>query len=1032
MASIQSTTGIISGIPIVDTVDQLIKIQARPRDLLVSRSQTLQKEQTAITDLTATTIALQLSVKRLLTASTFQQKSVSSSNTSLLSTVVNGSPSNGSFRFTPVRQATAQQVLSTGFATRNEPIGEGTFDLQFGGNVNEGIALSELNGGAGVSRGKIRITDRSGSSAIVDLSFAQTVDDVLKAINTTDAIQVTAVADGDRFKLIDRTGETTSNIKVTEVNGGSTASDLGLAGINVAADEAIGNDVVRLYNALELGRLNDGNGLSIRGEGSDLNVTLRDGTSISLDFKRKLHPADFATATTTGDANAKLTFTAKTKGAELDGVRILFVDDATVTAGNETVVYDASDPSNKTLTFHVEAGATTANNIAQALANDPTASALFAAAPAVGSTGAGIIATSNTGVTAGGAELAAKNERTLGDLIQTINAADPNRLKAEISASGDRIVLTDLTADHGGTFSVTSTTGGSLAKDLGLTGDAVGGTLTSERLTSGLKSTLLRTFNGGSGLGELGTIDITDRSGATASVNLASAQTLDDVISAINAANIGVEARVNSSRNGLEIVDTTGSVSGNLKIENGDATDSADKLKIAIDSAKNSVNSGTLKRQAISENTLLSSLNGGKGVARTSFFISDSKNTTTVIRLDNDSIQTVGDLVDAINALTIGVEAHINDDGNGIRITDTAGGPSAPSIRDVGSGTAAKDLHLTGGAKEVTIDGQPKKVIDGTFSHSIAVDADDSLEDVVAKINALGGGFTASIISDGSGSTPHRLSIQSQIIGKEGSLQIDSSFGVKFEELVEGHDAVLQLGAGANSAGILITSKTNTFTSAASGVDVTINGESTTPVTVTVTSNDTGITSAVQLFVDQYNKLRDKLATYTAFNADANTQGVLFGSLETLRVDNELSSLMSGRFHGIGDIKSLKELGLDLTDAGKLTFDPTKLQAAYAADPEAVTKFFTTEKIGFAAKMSDRIEDLSGANNSLLVNKASSLLSRIQDYSERVATWNQRLTRSRDAMLMKFYKLESAIAKVQNNLTAINSIQYISPNGQTR
>ena len=52
--------------------------------------------------------------------------------------------------------------------------------------------MRELNGGAGVQRGKIRITDRSGAVATIDLSFARTVDDVLQAINSNEDISVTA------------------------------------------------------------------------------------------------------------------------------------------------------------------------------------------------------------------------------------------------------------------------------------------------------------------------------------------------------------------------------------------------------------------------------------------------------------------------------------------------------------------------------------------------------------------------------------------------------------------------------------------------------------------------------------------------------------------------------------------------------------------------------------------------------------------------------------------------------------------------
>jgi flagellar hook-associated protein 2 len=1032
MSRIQATTGVISGIPITDTVDQLMKVEARPRDLLTSRSQALQAQQVAISELTAVVIGVQLGARKLAAPSLFQQRTVKSSNQALLTATVakDASPTVGSFKFTAVRQATSQQVLSSGFASKTSPIGEGEFNLQFGGFVDTGVALNELNGGAGVQRGKIRITDRSGQAATVDLRFAQTIDDVLQAINTTDSIQVNAVAEGDHIKLVDRSGGTTANLKVQEVGGGSTANDLGLSTIDAAATSAAGRDVVKLYNGLNLDRLNDGNGLSIRKEVSDLKVTLRDGTSLEIDVQRKARDADFAKATTTGVADAQITLTAKTKGAALDGMRIQYVDDALVTAGSETVVYDESDPAHKTLTVHVAAGSTTADNVIAAINNNATVSAKFGAAKATGSDGTGLVTINDTAVTIGGAALTIRKEKTLGELLQTINEVDPTRLKAELSTDGDRIVLTDLTTDTGGTFAITSTTGGTLAQDLGLTGTASGGTLTSGRLVGGLKSTLLRSFNGGSGLGTLGNLSITDRAGATATVDLSGAQTLDDVIKSINDSSVGVEARINSARNGLEIVDTTGDVASSLIIASGDATGTAEKLKVAINSATERVNSGNLARQSISESTLLSSLNGGKGVARTSFFVSNSTGATSVIRLDNEAIQTVGDLLDAINGLSVGLDAHLNAKGDGIELVDTAGGSGVPSVRDVGNGTAAKDLHLDGGAEEVVVSGQPKKFISGSQSRTLKVSATDTLENVVTKINALGGGYTASILTDGSGQLPHRLSIQSAIIGDSGNLLVDTNFGgVKFEELTTGHDALLQLASGDNGSGVLVSSKTNTFENAVAGINVTLTGQSTETVTVGVTQNDSTIVSSVQLFVDQYNKLRDKLASQTSFSTTDFKTGVLFGSGEALRVDTELSNLLSGRFFGAGDIHSLKEIGLDLNDAGKLTFDSTKLQAKYASNPDAVTKFFTTEKNGFASKVDKMVETMAGVKNSLLVNRVKSLQSRIDVYSERIDFWNERLVKKRDALLKKFYDLETALGKLQANSTAVNGIQVIPPLG---
>ena len=147
--------------------------------------------------------------------------------------------------------------------------------------------LSELNAGRGVQRGQVRITDRSGADAVIDLRFAQTMDDVLKAINAEDAIDVKAVADGDAIRLIDETGRSDANLKVREVGLGSTAADLGLAGIDVADSAATGQDLVWLHESLALNQLNDGNGVSFRDGLPDLEVTFRDGSSPLQIFPRR-------------------------------------------------------------------------------------------------------------------------------------------------------------------------------------------------------------------------------------------------------------------------------------------------------------------------------------------------------------------------------------------------------------------------------------------------------------------------------------------------------------------------------------------------------------------------------------------------------------------------------------------------------------------------------------------------------------------------------------------------------------------------
>jgi len=1027
MGRIQSSIGLVTGIDIEKTVNQLLAVQAKPRDNLEARKKGLDARAAAVTDLMALTLGAQFSARRLNTESLFTVKSVNSSNTGVMTASAKAEATPGTYQFVAVRKAQTHQVMSNGLAAKDQALGAGDFSFRYGGYANEGISLSELNEGTGVARGKIKITDRSGSSSVIDLRYALTTDDVLTAINQEEAVDVSAKMVGDRIVLVDKSGGS-SNLRVDEVSGGQTASDLGLGGINVAASTATGQDVLRLHNGMALSRLNDGNGVKFNKALPDLNVSLRDGTSLEIDFHKLATAAVKSSGETTAanGLNAQLKFTAVQGGDDFNGVTVQFTDSGAVTSGAEV----AWDSDAKTLTFDINAGTTTASDVLTALNNDPVAKLAFTATYATGGNGSGLIDLTDTGVTSGGVDaVAAGNEKTLGELLATINATDPTKLKAELSVDGDRIVLTDLTADTGGTFAVTSLNGGDLVDALGLSGTAVGDTVSGKRLLGGLKTTLLSSLNGGQGLGPLGDLDLTDRSGATATVDLSSAETLDDVISAINASGLGITADYNAARNGIQLKDTTGSTTSPLIVANGDPTNSADKLGLAANLTTSVVNSGSLQKQVVSEHTLLSSYMAGQGVKLGSIKITDSDGVSTTVNLSTLQPKTIGDVIDAINASAIGVEAKINDAGDGIMLVDTVAGTGKLTVEDVGTGQAAADLRIKGVSKTETINGTPTEVIDGSTTFKVTLDADDTLTDLATKINALGAGASATIMTQTAGGTTHHLSLLSKRDGKPGALLIDDGgLGLTFSDIAVAQDGLLQFGSG-STAGTLLSSTNNVYTDALPGLNITVGQASTEAVSVTVGSSPTSISNAVQTFVDNYNKMRDKLATYTAFDAAAGTKGVLFGSSETLRLDSDLSRIITGRHTGLGEFETLAEFGISVDDKGKLAFDTTKFATRFAEDPEAVTEFFTKETTGFSAKMDAAFERLVGAGNSALLNRVDALNRQVETMVAKLADFDERLETSRERILMQFYNLELAISKIQSNMTAVNSISYIAPVG---
>lgn len=1028
MVSITPTTGLVTGIPIQSTIDQLIAVQGRPRDLLAQLGKRVEAEQLAFTTISASLLSLQFQAVNVGKPELFSQTTASSSNPALLSVSATGDPPLGNFQFTPLQTAQSQQLLSSGLPSDTEGLGGGSLSLRFGGYVDSDTDLEILNGGVGVEGGRIRITDRSGGSAEIDLRFARTVDDVIKAVNDASGINVKLQVSGDKFVLTDGTGGS-GNLRVQELTG-TTAASLGLGGIDVAADEVAGQDIFKLFDKLDLDLLNDGNGVRFDDALPELEIQFRDGSApLIVDFHKIGNAGTKASGTTTAlnGTDAQVKFTANTAGEALNGLTVVFQDDPSVTAGSETVYYDEN---NKTLTFKIDAGNTNANHIVSTLNEDETASAAFTASKATGSLGTGLIDVTDTTYTTGGVDpIPDANEKSLGDVLATLNAADPARLQAQISADGDRIELIDLTTDTGGTFGVTSLFDTLAASDLGIEGDAADDTLSGQRVHSGLNTTLLKNLNGINGIEDLGLLDLTDRSGASTSIDLSSTDTLQGVIDAINAAGVGIKAEVNAPRNGIKLTDTTGSTSGNLIVANGDVDKlTADKLGIAVDDAITEVNSGSLDRRVISKNTKLDSLNGGQGLNRGRFKVTDTNGASGTIDLNSGNIETIGDLVRQINLLGLGLDARVNDVGDGIVLIDTAEGGGIFSVADI-TGSAAKDLQLTSAAKTVQIEGEDKVVINGSTTFKITLEADESLDDLIERINDLGKGISASKFSDGSTLNPFRLSLLSQQPGAKGALLVDSSeLGFSFQETAAAQDALLLFGSSdVTGAGVVASSSTGTFSNVLPGVSVTVNGVSESPVTVNVQKTSSSLTAGVIALVDSYNSLRDQIDALTAFDETELTAGLLLGDGNILRVETDLNNVLSGRFFGVGAVQSLKSVGINITDDGKLSFDQAVLQAAVDADPDGVEEFFTKESTGFSDKLNRIIETLAGEDTSLLTNRLDSLNTRLDDINRRIEFMEERLEKSRELLFNEFTAMELAIAQQQNNLTALSALQIVPP-----
>ena len=1031
MGRIQSSIGLVTGTDIAGTVDQLIAINAQPRDRLAARTELLQREQQALAGLTASVIGVQLSGNSLSSLSTFRSKDATSSDTESLSVQAGSGATAGNHIVRTIQTAATHSVASRQrFDSATEALGvTGSLAITPDGFLDQSIDVADLNNGRGVEPGSIRITDRGGNSAEVDLSQASTIDDVLQAINDAD-VDVFASTEGGKIKLTDRSGQSDSNLIVEQLGDAETAADLGLFGIDEASNSVTGFDLTFNVSAsTQLSDLRENRGIRFA-DGDDLTINLSDGTSLDVDF------GDFG------------------------GV----------------------------------------------------------------------------------------GEPTIQDVLDQLNALDPAKLSAAYTSEG--IEVTDLS---GGTesFSIADAEGSNAASDLRLTGSTSTDTIIARYDPQVLRGTALEELAGGSGISGLTTLDITTSDGTNASIDLSSATTTAEVVDAINDSGLDVLARLNEAGTGLRLRDVSGGT-GNFLISSTD--DTANQLGIAADTQDDIVVGESLNRQTVDERTLLSDLNNGLGVSQGSFTITDSDGGVSAINTSTQGIATVGELVEAINSLSINVTASLNEAGDGIAIVDNAGGSGTLSIADTGNNTTAAELGIAGEATDQSIGGATVSALVGSQSDRIEIEATDSLASIVEKINASERYATASVRANDDGT--FSLNVRSNKGGQAGQFGIDTSgfdldldtasqaqdalIGVSSdggnERVLSSSDGVFEIDASGssdstvtaftsletlsstansgsftitdsagttsainltvenittvgelvdaiNNLGIGVTASINEDSTGISIIDTaggdetltiedvgngiaasslgiageateqTVNGltvsalegtgqsssdESATgltftlkelsvdPINVSVTEDASAVTSAVNTFVTQFNNLAESLQSLTLFNADTNEVGLLFGSSEAARIRNGYSRLLSGVVGGAGNIRSIGQVGIRFNDQGQLEVDEAKLADAIEDSRTDVEAFFTTEDSGLADRLSELADSIAGAESSLLINRTETLGAQVLRNNQQIETLNERLEVQRERLTLQFFQTEEAISRLQSNSSAIDSIQRIT------
>jgi flagellar hook-associated protein 2 len=355
-------------------------------------------------------------------------------------------------------------------------------------------------------------------------------------------------------------------------------------------------------------------------------------------------------------------------------------------------------------------------------------------------------------------------------------------------------------------------------------------------------------------------------------------------------------------------------------------------------------------------------------------------------------------------------------------VVASAAGGAAPGSFEVEVTQLASAYKSYSDVLAITAPGQALEK-SGTLSLTIgdktvdlAIDGDDTLDQVMQKINTSGLRVSASSFFDGTG---YRLQLRGLDSGDDNNVNVvetGTNFGfTKTENLKStGQDAIAFID------GFKVTSKTNQITGAIAGVTLALTAETEAgkPTSVSVASDSAGFQTKLKTLVDSYNAVVNKIHTEAGFGSVKASNAQLRGDSTLRGITSSLSNTLTQTV-GDGKFTTLRSIGLELNNNGTLKLNTSTLEKALAEDPSAVTRVLAgddDQTQGLADKLSTLATDLLSAKGSLQARK-DGLTARQKLLTDRADAEQRRLDRMEEALRKQFTQMDQAVsaAKAQGN-----------------
>lgn len=234
--------------------------------------------------------------------------------------------------------------------------------------------------------------------------------------------------------------------------------------------------------------------------------------------------------------------------------------------------------------------------------------------------------------------------------------------------------------------------------------------------------------------------------------------------------------------------------------------------------------------------------------------------------------------------------------------------------------------------------------------------------------------------------------------------------------------------------GVSVTKASNTISDIIPGVSFNLLNTTTptTSVTLSLATDPTQLSNALQAFVTSYNTLVSQTAQQVGPSA-----GPLGGDLLVSQISQDASQL-SSYWNTSGSIHSLADLGVTFADlTGQMTFNPAVISGLSSSQVSDAFKFLGSSNSGFAA-LANNFTTLADPLSGLILQQENGYDTENAQISNQITALTTRANAQQAALTAQVQAADALVAQLQSeqsavsaSLTSLSFVLYGSQNGNS-